>query len=140
MEDEGLDVNGSNRTAILAGVVALLFLAVSAVVVLTLGDSSSSPAIAAIIGLIAPTVVALLALMQSERAARALNGSFDSRIRENVHRVLDARVPAGGDRRSDPVGVRATPALAVPGDPDGPHAGEPLPPLERTLEADGGPA
>jgi hypothetical protein len=86
------------------GVVALVFLAVALVLGLSFGDDGDRdllPIITPIIGLIAPTIVALLTLLKVQDARADLrNGVVEKPVRQAMTEVLSERPPVREEVRA----------------------------------------
>jgi SMODS and SLOG-associating 2TM effector domain len=81
---------GNRTTTIVAAVVALVVVLAATVIGLSLtsDQASSTPMVTAVIGIIAPTVVSLLALLKVEGVSDKLD---DDHVRTNVKSAMQER-------------------------------------------------
>lgn len=86
--------SGAPATTIVAAIVVLCVLVVAAVVVLAIGgaESRTTPAVATLIAVLAPTIAGLLALLRAERAEQAVDGATEELEKHDEKlRQLDRR-------------------------------------------------
>ena len=90
-----LGINGRYRSTVVAAIVALCILGVAAAVTLDIRGTldKSTPAVAAILAFLAPTIVALFALLRAEKTGHSVE-EHDEKLEE-----LEQRFP---ERRSKP--------------------------------------
>lgn len=97
--------NGTRTLVIVGAVVALTGLATAAVIALSVVNvgPNTTPAIATIIGLVTPTIVALLALLGTHRVSQAANGTSqrvdhveeETRVQSSLLKEIAGRVERG---------------------------------------------
>lgn len=88
---------------VVAAIVALASLLASVAIAALLTGSptaNSTPLMATLSAVVAPTIVALITLAESRRTNSTLNGSFDERVADIVRRVLAEDPPPGGRHRA----------------------------------------
>jgi hypothetical protein len=113
-----------SRSVVIIGAIVAILALVTAAVLFTTGNQSLER-LGLLIGLVAPSLAALLALARSDQAARstdatsgiaeALNGNFDARVRNAIRHVIDeGPTKSGAPARSEPISVADHDVISKP--------------------------